>query len=582
MFNNLTIGKRLTGAFAIMLLLMVMVAIFGFRSIVTFERDLHVALSTTAAYSNAADTARSAQVNFKLQLQEWKDVLLRGHDSANFKMYKEQFTAREQEVRKDLDKLRAELAAWGNDTGQVDRLLAVHAQLGERYRNALAAFDGQDPLSYRKVDAMVKDMDREPTTQMDKLVQTLLALQTKAKEKADADSGDEAAYLEHFMEFCLLVGLIIAVLLAWSITRGISGPLTSIVETINQLRSGDLSRRLGFDRRDEIGLLANALDDMADGLENKADIAEQIANSNLAVRVTLASDQDQLGKALQKMVVNLTEIISQVQLGANQIDAASNQVSDSSQTLAQGATETAASLEEISSTIGQMASRVNKNAANASKVNQLASETHKSAVIGNRHMGEMVTAMNQINEASGNISKIIQVIDEIAFQTNLLALNAAVEAAHAGQHGKGFAVVAEEVRNLAARSAKAAKETSELIEGAAQKAKNGTEIARKTSDALGEIVGSISTVTSLIGEIASAVNNQVGAIDQVNQGLIQIGEAGQHNSATAEETASAAEELSSQATQMQRMLSQFTLTGQSTSGPAYTQPSALAWSSSPE
>ncbi|HKL27332.1 MAG TPA: methyl-accepting chemotaxis protein [Desulfuromonadales bacterium] len=331
------------------------------------------------------------------------------------------------------------------------------------------------------------------------------------------------------------------------------------VDFAGAIRRGYVSQRLKLKRSDEIGVLSSALDEMADGLEQRAELAEEIAGGNLDVNVKLSSDQDRLGHALQKMTANLNELLSQMQTAGEQIASGSSQVADSSQSLSQGATEQASSLEEITSSMTEMGSQTGQNAENAGQANQLSVEAKQAAEKGNTQMQQMVKAMEEINLSGQNISKIIKVIDEIAFQTNLLALNAAVEAARAGQHGKGFAVVAEEVRNLAARSAKAASETAELIEGSVEKAENGAQIADQTAAALGEIVTGITKVSDLVGEIAAASNEQAAGISQVNQGLGQIDQVTQQNTANAEESAAAAEELSSQAAQLRQMLGRFRL-----------------------
>ena len=348
-----------------------------------------------------------------------------------------------------------------------------------------------------------------------------------------------------------------------------------------KIQAGDLSSRLKLTREDEIGALGNALDSMADSLQQRSELAEAIADGDLTREVTLISQKDVLGRALRNMSEKLNDIISQVNAASEQIDSGAGQVSDSAQDLSQGATEQAASIEEIGASLNELSGRTQANAGNAQAANLLAVTARDAAHGGSSQMQEMVTAMQDINESGQNISKIIKTIDEIAFQTNLLALNAAVEAARAGQHGKGFAVVAEEVRNLAARSAKAASETAELIEGTVQKGKNGTEIAGRTAAALEEIVSGIGKTADLVGEIAASSQEQADGIKQVNEGISQIDQVTQRNTAGAEEGAAAAEELSSQSAYMRQILSQFRLRGQQQPGLQGATPKGLSTFTAP-
>ncbi|MBW2603445.1 MAG: Cache 3/Cache 2 fusion domain-containing protein [Deltaproteobacteria bacterium] len=236
--------------------------------------------------------------------------------------------------------------------------------------------------------------------------------------------------------------------------------------------------------------------------------------------------------------------------GAEQVASASGQVSSASQSLAEGSSEQAASIEETSSSLEEMSSMTKQNAANASQADNLMKEANQIVSKANDSMTELTTSMEEISKASEETSKIIKTIDEIAFQTNLLALNAAVEAARAGEAGAGFAVVAEEVRNLAMRSADAAKNTADLIEGTVKKVKDGGDLVTTTNEAFIEVAKSTAKVGELVGEISAASNEQSQGIGQVNTAVAEMDKVVQQNAANAEESASASEEMNAQAEQM--------------------------------
>ena len=256
-------------------------------------------------------------------------------------------------------------------------------------------------------------------------------------------------------------------------------------------------------------------------------------------------------RSITKPIIRVAEMLTS---GAEQTTSAAGQVSSSSQSLAQGASEQAASLEETTASMEEMASMTSQNADNAAQAKKLAEVAWSSAEKGTEAMHRMSSAIDDIKKSSDETAKIIKTIDEIAFQTNLLALNAAVEAARAGEAGKGFAVVAEEVRNLAQRSAEAARSTSDMIADSVKNADNGVAISREVAEALTEIADGSRKVNDLVGEIAAASNEQSQGIEQINTAVNQMDQVTQSNAASAEESASASEELSAQAEELNSMV----------------------------
>ena len=284
---------------------------------------------------------------------------------------------------------------------------------------------------------------------------------------------------------------------------------------------------------------------------------ESVAAGDLTVELSIMSNDDIMGNSLHHMNEKLNTMFKEIRSSSDQVSTGAAQVASGAQMLAQGATEQAASIEQLSSSVSEIANMTRENSKMADRAASLATMIMGSASKGSRQMDEMILAVKDINEASNSIGKIIKTIDDIAFQTNILALNAAVEAARAGQHGKGFAVVAEEVRNLAAKSAEAAKETGSMIQNSMEKAELGARIAGETAESLSEIVSGISESSGLMSEIANASETQSVGINQVNIGIDQVAQVVQQNAATAEQSAAASEQMSAQSTMLKELVLQF-------------------------
>ncbi len=369
-------------------------------------------------------------------------------------------------------------------------------------------------------------------------------------------------YLSNYSIFC--GGLFVWVLasmtfLEITVLGTIRKGFREIGDITHRITSGDVEIGLESNRADEFGMLLNDYAQLIQTSREQAEFAEAVAEGNMTIDIAPRSDRDKLGYSLKKMVERNNRVLSNIRDSADQVTTSTSEVASASESLAQGAAEQASALEQITASINDVAGKTKENASLANDAANLVNIAGENVKKGNVQMQDMVEAMHEINTSSESISRIIKVIDDIAFQTNILALNAAVEAARAGEAGKGFAVVAEEVRNLAAKSAQAAAETAELIEDSIRKVEAGSAIAGETAKALEEITSAVSESGSIICDIAEASNYQATAIAQINQAIEQVSQVVQNNSATSEECAAASIELSNQAARMKEQLSIYRL-----------------------
>ncbi len=351
----------------------------------------------------------------------------------------------------------------------------------------------------------------------------------------------------------------------------IASPITTAMDDITELVQaavdGDLERRGNPDKykiegfKNIIKGINDTLDAIIVPVNEARSVIKSIADRDLTQKV-LGDYKGQLKEFkedINSAVENLHEALSQAYLSADQVGHASEQIASSSQSLAEGASEQAASLEETTNSLYEMASKVNQNASNAKQANDLMKKSEKVINLATQSMKELINSMDNISMASEETQKIVKTIDDIAFQTNLLALNAAVEAARAGEAGAGFAVVAEEVRNLAKRSAEAARNTADLIEGTVKKVKGGLEVVGKTNSEFQEVSSSAIKASELVSEINAASSEQSNSIGELNNAVAEMNTVTQNSAANAEESASAAEELSGQTKELSSMLATFNL-----------------------
>ena len=643
MFNNLKIGIKLTGAFAIVFIIVTALMLTGAKvrmnalrgldasyvqyltemqtigdlrtNLEKIEKQIYGYIALSAGRGKIQESIKQETESIERMIQTYKS---RSLDAEESKLIAD-IEAGWPEVQRGYKEVMRLAAEGKND--EVSRLLAEGSFVTEAQKKIVSAVSGLGDYSAGKHQAIIKD-----------------TLHGK---------GGWSGFLWIFAGVGAAILVIFGILLNTSLTR----PLKRALFMMREMEQGHLSRRLYMDRKDEIGDLTHAMDSFTDNLQqNVVFNMQQISEGNVNVAPEIIDENDEIGPALQKMtdtikdlvsemnmltqsamngqldvrgneeafegayreivhgvnrtldeltgpineaseslekvagkdmtsrmmgeyrgdhakikesfntaVENLDKALQQVAIGADQVGSASVQVSTGGQALSRGTSEQAGSLEEVSSSLQEMSSMTKQNAINAREARGVAEEARGSAEKGVESMSRMSSAINKIKTSSDSTSKIVKTIDEIAFQTNLLALNAAVEAARAGDAGKGFAVVAEEVRNLAMRSAEAAKNTANLIEEAVKNSENGVAINTEVLKNFQEITEKINKVSQVVAEIAAASEQQDQGISQVNKAVEQMNQLTQQNAANAEESASAAEEMSSQSEEMRSMVAGFRL-----------------------
>ena len=559
MLTTMKLSTKLIGGFGIIFFFLLVITTIMFTALNKTTADFEQFIDEDFGIASTALKVETLLLQCRLLEKDY----LQRPDEKKLGKYANVINALQGSVRELM-----ELGQHSSNFGVKEKAQAV-LPLAATYREhfdgivkAYGSVEGEaSALQQQKIDAAAGAL-QETSAQIELAVQAVSkAANSAATDKAVTAKTAVRTYGQTTMAL-VFIALMAAIAIAVFIITGVLNQLGEDPRTIagiaHRMAAGDFALGFYSNTRQVKGVLL-AMQLMVDSLKASADLAGEIAGGNLAVKVMKLSAKDMLGNALETMVGKLSAMVAEINRSADNVATGARQMSATSQALSQGATEQASSLEEISSSIHEIAAQTKRNSENATLASRLAAETTMLARRGNERMGRMVAAMKEINESSRNISRIIRVIDEIAFQTNLLALNAAVEAARAGRHGKGFAVVAEEVRSLAARSAKAARETSNLIEGSVKKVEDGSEIADTTATALQEIVSAASQMTDLAAEIATACNEQAQGVSQITAGLGQVDQVTQQNTAYAEESAASAHELSDQAMSLQRLMRAFKL-----------------------
>lgn len=542
---------------AIIILLMIAIGVIGVLSIknVSIQKD-EIQNNYSAGYRNFLE----GSVYFNKAVADSLGIIMadtkEGSDSyaatieGNLDQMAENFAAAK------------DLAVDKNITTIVEKTEEMAIEFKDTILTTLSELEA-DGISIIELPAADRQTMLENSEQMRIQVQARVEEYEEAYTAALNYKQQKADYYQKMAMRIMTLSIVVVVLLSVGIELFIIDkirlPLRVLSSASKELAVGNVNVHLKKYEQNEFGNLTDDFQSVVDNIRHQADLAGRLAVGDLTVDVNVNGPDDLLGNALNDLVNGNNQMMRNITEASMNVMTGAHEVASASQSLAQGSTEQASAIQQVTASINDIAQRTKVNAEHADEASGIVVDTKDSALRGNLQMKEMMQAMGEINEASDNISRIMKVIDDIAFQTNILALNAAVEAARAGVHGKGFAVVAEEVRNLAGKSAAAASETTELIEDSINKIEKGSKLAAETAEALDEIVEKVEEVVNIIHGIAVAFNEQATAVAQIDQAITQVSTVVQTNSATSEQCAAASEELSNQAAKLKDLVSKYKL-----------------------
>lgn len=509
MLNKLSLKFKIGFLALLIAAAMTVLGIYGYRELRSMDTAIGTAIDEIDSQVAVLMDIEQAHVRFKVQVQEWKNILIRGNDDAQYDKYLKGFNDEEAAVQDYLAKAAEKIKSVDGDIATLLALKNEHAKLGQDYRSALQEFNKSDRTTGQKVDVNVRGMDRATSDGMQELALATekqfaeFIANTKTNINARAENSINT-YVVTVIVFVLVV-LTVMLLIFYDIYRLLGGEPAYAAEIVRNVAKGSLDTSIQFNQRFKHSLLAD-----------------------------IVSMRDKL-----------VEIVTDVKSSADSLASASEEVNATAQSLAQGASTQAASVEETSAAMEEMSGSITQNNENATVTDGMAQQAAADARSGGQAVAQTVEAMQKIAER-------ISVIDDIAYQTNLLALNAAIEAGRAGEHGRGFAVVASEVRKLAERSQVAAQDIGEL-------ATNSVKQAEYAGNLLEKIVPSITKTADLVQEIAAASSEQSSGVHQINSAISQVSTTMQQNAAASEELSATSEEMSAQALSLQESIEFFTL-----------------------